>query len=179
MISTDERLPLGVVLEKRESRSRWLDHVWRAVEVLPGAPQRDPQGDWASLGTFSQGERFHAGTLDLELTRKMTDGYRSNISQREPVVYVVLRQRSAKGGRATLYPFHVTVCPLEAEFYAVGGEESVEDVPMPEEVIVFVGDYVRRYHEELPFHKRKRGSKERAEKGNFEVSGPKGPNGNE
>ncbi|MFC4351566.1 DUF3305 domain-containing protein [Fodinicurvata halophila] len=175
MISTDVRLPLGVVLEKRESRSRWLDHVWRAVEVLPGAPQRDPLGDWVSLGVFDQGERFHAGTLDLELTRKMTDGYRSNISQRTPSVYVVLRQRSTKGGQAPLYPFHVTVCPLEAEFYAVGGEESVEDVPMPEEVIGFVEDYIRRYHEELPFHKRKRGSKERAEKGSFESSQPERP----
>lgn len=179
MISTDERLLLGVVLEKRESQSRWVDHVWRAVEVVPGAPQRDPQGDWACLGTSSWGERFHAGTLGLELTRKLTDGYRSNISQREPRVYVVLRQRSAKDGRAPLYPFHVTVCPLEAEFYAVGGEESVEDVPMPEEVIAFVSDYVRRYHEELPFYKRKRGSKERAEKGSFESSEPERSRRNE
>ncbi|WP_162140945.1 DUF3305 domain-containing protein [Fodinicurvata sediminis] len=179
MTSTDARMPLGVVLEKRESQNRWVSHVWRAVEVLPGAPARDPDGDWPSLGLFERGERFHAGTLQLELTRKLTDGYRSNISQREPRVYVVLRQQSEKDGRAPLYPFLVTVCPLEAEFYAVGGEETVEDVPMPEEVVIFVSDYVRRYHEELPFHKRKRGSKKRDEKGSFEIRGAGGAKLNE
>lgn len=139
-------MPLGVVLERRRIDHPWADVSWRAAAVIPGAPA-------APAGPPGGEDRVHAATLELALHRKQTEGYRANLSQPEPAVYVVLRQ-SAAG--AAPRPFLVTVCPYEAQNYDMGGDERVDAVPMPPPVAALLARFVAEHHVEEPFRKRRR-----------------------
>ena len=39
-------IPVGVVIERRKSKSPWADFIWRPVAVLPGLPDAAP---WTAL----------------------------------------------------------------------------------------------------------------------------------
>jgi hypothetical protein len=39
--------------------------------------------------------------------------------------------------------------------YSIGSDEIVEGVPMPAEVMVWLREFVRRHHVDVPFKKRK------------------------
>lgn len=52
--------------------------------------------------------------------------------------------------------FVVTASAHEGEGYQVGGEDVVETVPMPPEVVALVRDFVDQHHVDVPFHKRER-----------------------
>lgn len=153
-----EVVPLGVVLERRRSQHPWQSHTWRAVDLLVGAPQRDPRGEWLTLREEGEGEAtlFHAGTLPLELFRKDTPELKMNLEQREPLIYVVLRKGVDAGSRHPVVPLLVTANVMEAELYSVSGDEQVEGVPMPAPVKALVQAFVDQHHVEVPFYKRKR-----------------------
>jgi hypothetical protein len=53
-------MPLGVVVERREIVNRWQRHVWRAVAVIPGAPEAV---SWRELRRGESWVRYHAATL--------------------------------------------------------------------------------------------------------------------
>ena len=167
MSQAQETMPLGVVLERRPIDHPWADWSWRAVAVIPGARSIDaPQ----ELVQDKSHARFHVATLELGLHRKETEGYRVNLSQTNPTVYVGLRP--GEDDSDTPVPFVVTACPYEAEDYEVGGDERVDAVPMPTEVAALVGHFVDRHHVEEPFVKRKRAPhKSRA---NGAISTPRG-----
>src|SRR3546814_5842320 len=70
--------------------------------------------------------QFHAGTLPLELFRSDTPGYKMNLAQRPPRVFVVLRRAAESGAEHELLPYLVTVDAYATEHYADSGEEIVE-----------------------------------------------------
>ncbi len=160
MTEIKDSVPLGVVLEKRKVEHRWIAHAWRPVAVIPGAPALDPEGAWHSLragaGPDGPWEQFHAGTLTCELFRKETEGYKVNLSQEPPRVFVVLRAGADLEVAHQWVPVHVTVCPYEAQDYLDSGEDLVEPVPMPPDLVAFVQAFVDRHHVDQPFYKRKR-----------------------
>ena len=88
MMSADAVMPVSVVLERRASKSQWLDYTWEPIGVLPRV-QLAPGALMAEGEGFAQ---YHGGALDLELFRGETEGYLYNLSQTPPVVYVVLRK---------------------------------------------------------------------------------------
>lgn len=145
-----ETLPLGVVLERRASASPWVEWAWRPVSMIPGAPPLE--GDWRPVRQGEGWAQFHAATLPLELFRTDTEGYRLNLSQEPPRLWVVLRPDDE--GRPV--PFFVTASAHEAEAYQVSGAESVETVPMPDEVLALLRDFVEQHHVDVPFEKRER-----------------------
>jgi hypothetical protein len=151
-----ETLNLGVVLERRPSDHPWQDHNWHLVGVIPQAPDADPKAPWRELLRDGDVVRFHAGTLTLSLFRKETEGYRLNLSQHPPRIFVIVRRDEDPDSPHELRPFHVTACPYEAQIYLDNGEDIVEAVVMPEVVLGWVKDYVERNHVEQPFKKRKR-----------------------
>ncbi len=152
MTEPTDSLAVGIVVERRDSDNRWQDHVWRPVAIIPGAPAR---GDWKVLRRGEGWEHYHAATLELELFRKETDGYRNNLAQATPVAFVVLRPGEEKDDPEVV-PFHVTVCPYEAADYMESGDEIVEGVPLPDAVAAWLGEFVERHHVEVEFKKRKR-----------------------
>ena len=148
------RMPLGVVVERRELDNRWQRWAWQPVAVIPGAA---PVAEWRELVRGERFVRWHAATLPLELHRTETEGYRVNLSGRSPAIYVVLRkiQPSERTAGNDVAPFAVTASPYDAEGY-MEGDDLVEAVPMPEGLIGWVQAFIERHHVDRPFVKRKR-----------------------
>lgn len=152
----ERRMPLGVVLERRESESRWVDYTYQPIAVVPGASPLDPTGDdWKQVADGPGWVQFHAGTLDLELFKDETQGYKTNLSNFKPHIYVVLTP-GEEADEPDLYPMLVTACPYAAESYTEDSEVLVEGVPMPPEIVGWLQAFCEAFHKEQPFYKRKR-----------------------
>lgn len=152
----NETMPLGVVIERRRIDHPWRDHSWRPVAVIPGAPALDPQGPWTLLREGDGWIQFHAGTLALNLFRSETESYRVNLTQEPPGIFVVLRNNDDRAIDHELIPYLVTADPFEAQHYLDSGEETVEVIAMPPEVLALVSDFVAAHHVEEVFVKRRR-----------------------
>lgn len=150
-----ESLPIGVVLTRRRIRHPWQEFSWHATEAIPGAPVA---AEWRLLHRGETETAYLAATLSLELYPGETTDYRYNLSQREPMIYVVLR-RDEDDGERPVRPFHVTVSPVEAQDY-LDGDDVVDAVPMPVAVAAWLRDYVSRFHVERVFEKRGRGERD-------------------
>jgi len=150
-MSEAEKISLGVVVERRETGNAWQPHAWRALTVIPGidSPERKllQEGDgWA---------QYLAGTLDLVLYPKETEGYQLNLSQPEPSIYVVVNPD--EGDELGVVPFLVTVCPYEAESYTESDADDVivDRVSMPPEIHAWVQAFIDTHYVVQPFKKRK------------------------
>lgn len=145
-------MPLGVVVERREIDNPWEDYDWRTVAVIPGAP---PVDEWRTLREGEGWIHYHVATLPLELFRRETEGYKQNLSNEMPVVYVVLRQ-GEEAEESEIEAALVTVCPFEAQDYLDAGDDLVDGVAMPDSVAAWMTEFVDYHHVHEPFKKRKR-----------------------
>lgn len=150
-----ESMPIGVVLTRRRIGHPWQEHSWHATEAVPGAP---PVAEWRLLRQDDTEAAYLAATLPLNLYPGETTDYRQNLSQRAPMIYVVLR-RDDDNGERPVRPFCVTVSPVEAQDY-LDGDELVDAVSMPIAVAAWLQDYVSRFHVERSFEKRGRGERD-------------------
>ena len=148
----EARLPIGVVIRKQPGVTRWAKWVWRAVAVLPGAGP----ADWLEMRRDGEAVEFHAATVDMVVHRKETEGYRVALSNDPPSVYVILRPSEDPDAAQDVEVFRVTASAFEAQDYMDSGEEIVEAVPMPPELIAWVSSFVEVHHVEEVFVKRKR-----------------------
>lgn len=146
-------MPLGVVIRKSPGATKWARWNWRAVAVLPGAPQEC----WKELRREGEAVEYHAATVTLELHRTETEAYLTGLSTRIPAIYVVLQ--NTPGSAHEVGVMLATASPYEGQDYADSGEEIVEQVPMPAGLIAWVQEFVNTHHEEEVFVKRKRGKK--------------------
>jgi hypothetical protein len=128
-----------------------------AVEVVPGAAA---DISWRELGKDEGSVRYLAATLPIEMHRKDTEGYRINITGQNPRGFVVLRPEPDSPPGREMRPFLATVCPFEAGIYGQSEDETVDAVPMPDEIRAWVEDFVARHHVVEPFVKRQRDSAE-------------------
>jgi hypothetical protein len=144
------RIPVGVVVERRVAKSRWVDFLWRPVCVLVGEPAAEP---WTALGAADDTTLFYAGATAIELHRTETGSYRDNLSTATPKLWVALRP-VASGAPYAL--FAVTADPAEGEAFTDTVSNLVEPVPMPPGIIRTVSAFVARHHVERPFQKRRR-----------------------
>ena len=154
-MSAEDSIPVGVVVERREIDNPWEDYTWAPVAVIPGAPPMETSDEWKELQHGDGWVHYHAGTLELELVRGETDGYRTNLSNPQPYVYIVMTP-GEEDDAAEIVPFLVTASPHEAEGYTEDSEQIVEGVPMPDVVLAWVQDFVDKHHVAEPFQKRKR-----------------------
>ncbi|MEX2629949.1 MAG: DUF3305 domain-containing protein [Tistlia sp.] len=152
-----ERVPVGIILERRKSHHPWLDYAWKAVDAVAGAPPRDPLGDWTITDQGDEWVRFHAGTLMLSVFPGVAVGYRLNLCQMPPRLFVVVGRPDRPGALYELAPFHVTACPFEAQEY-LDGDDTVEPVTMPPNLIGFLEAFVARCPLPPAFQKRRRKS---------------------
>ncbi len=151
-MESQAKMDVGVVVERRDSDNRWVDHVWRPFAVIPNLA--DDGAVWRELRSGEGWAHFMARVLPLEIFRGETEGYRENLMQAQPAVFVVLR-RGEELEDNEVEPFRVTVCPYEATEYIESGDEIVEGVAMPDEVEVWLRAFVDHHHVEEPFRKRK------------------------
>ena len=145
-------LPVGVVLRRQPGVTRWAAWIWRAVAVLPGAAP----ADWRELRRDGEAAEYHAATVPLEVHRSETEAYRVALSNEPPMVYVILRPDEDPDSPHEMQVFGVTASAYEAQDYLDSGEEIVEPVPMPPELIAWLSAYVEAHHREEVFVKRKR-----------------------
>jgi hypothetical protein len=150
-----ESLPVGVVLTRQRIGHPWQEFSWHATEVVPGAPA---VAEWRLLRQAEARTAYLAATLPLDLYPGETADYRHNLSQRQPMIYVVLRRDEGDAERP-IHPFHVTASPAEAQDY-LDSDDLVDAVPMPPGVAAWLQDYVTRFHVERAFVKRGRGERE-------------------
>ncbi|MCW5698909.1 MAG: DUF3305 domain-containing protein [Rhodospirillales bacterium] len=151
------RMRLGIVVERRDSSHTWGAPQWRPIAVMPGVgPDAPPR----CLREGAGWSHWLAGSLELELFRRETEGYRLNLFSNSPQVFVVVRPAEDSDG---VEPFLATACPYEAQDYMDSGEETVEGVAMPEAVTAWVQAFVDRHHQDEPFVKRKQKPKTRTE----------------
>lgn len=158
-----ETLEMGVVVERRESDNRWIDHEWLPVAVVPRAPALDPSGPWRKLTEGDGWVQYHAGTLAMEVHRSDVEAYLENLASPEPAVYVVLRKIEEADTEHEVKPFAVTVSPYEAQDYTDSGEEIVERVPMPEGVAAWLEAFVAAHPAPAQFRKRRLRRRDSAE----------------
>jgi len=148
-IGTETR-QVGVIVEKRRAVTQWVDHVWVPVQVLPGVPDSEP---WTLLEEGDGWQRFYAGPAELALYRHESETYQYNLESRQPSVWVFLR-RSSEPGQVELHG--ASVDPGEAHAHNDTGDDIVDFVPMPEPVLEWVRDYVRRNPPRTERYKRRR-----------------------
>ena len=151
-MANPEIMNVGVIIERRETDNKWLDHTWEVLSVLPGAADIN---QWSEIRCGEDWIQYHAATLPLELFRKETEGYKFNLSLDQPLIFVVLRD-SEDDDEFEVVPFLATVCPYEAQDYMDSSEETVHSVPMPDPVAAWLAEFVESHHVDEPFKKRKR-----------------------
>lgn len=155
LTSTRESIEVGIVIERREIENPWQDYVFSPIAVIVGARPMASTDDWRELRRDDNWVHFHAGTLSLDLHAGETEGYRKNLTEDQPVVYVVLSP-GEEIEEPEVMPFLVTVCPYEAESYTEDTEQIVEGVVMPPEIVGWVLDFIDRHHVDVVFKKRKK-----------------------
>ncbi|NQV98085.1 MAG: DUF3305 domain-containing protein [Rhodospirillales bacterium] len=148
-----EKLSVGIVIERRELDNPWQDYRWTPVDVIPGIVI-EPGSEWKKLREGDGWVHFLIGSREIELFRGETEGYRSNLSNDPPRIYVVLNP-GEEADDPEVVPFMVTVCPYEGESYTESGENIVEGVDMPPEIIGWVQAFIDKHHVDAPFLKRK------------------------
>ena len=165
-MSALESMTVGIVVEQRKMDNPWQDYSWAPISVIPGIASIDSNESWKLLREGSKWKHFLVGSLELELFRGETEGYRYNLSNEPSVVYVVLSP-GEEANDPEVVPFLATVCPYEAESYGENGEDIVEGVVMPIEIVAWVQSFIDKYHVDQPFKKRKQKKAYDPRKGGF------------
>lgn len=144
------QVSVGVVVERRKATSPWADFVWRAVSILPDAPEMVP---WTALREEDESVLFYAGSRAVDLYRSETARYRDNLATGNPSLWVVL---SPAEGTWPYALAAVTADPAEGEAFTEAGANLVEVVAMPDTVREVVESFIAEHHVEREFVKRKR-----------------------
>ncbi len=119
---------------------------------MPGAPD----ADWVELRREGDSVEYHAATVPMELWRTDTDAYQTALNTDQPSVYIVMRETPEAEEGQQLAVHLVTASPYDAQDYTDSGEEIVERVPMPPQLIAFLRDFIAEHHEDEVFVKRRR-----------------------
>ncbi len=130
----------------------WAKWVWKVVGVLPGAGP----ADWHELRSDGDVTDYHAATVELALFRTDAEAYLSELSTKQPSVYVVMRAVDDAEAAQEIDVLLATASPYEAQDYADSGEEIIEKVAMPEGLINWIKAFVDQHYLEEKFVKRRR-----------------------
>ncbi|WP_426611307.1 DUF3305 domain-containing protein [Bradyrhizobium sp. McL0616] len=143
-------IPVGVVVERRKASSIWVEFLWRPVSVLIGTPSAEP---WTPLDIAEERVLFYAGEAVIELHRTETAYYRDNLASADAKLWVALRPTASDP------PYQlaaVTADPAEGEALTDAGNNLVETVSMPADIVEIVAQFIATHHVEQPFVKRRR-----------------------
>ena len=153
--------PIAVIMERIKLDNFWLPYRWEAKGVV-----RDIFPAGSSDRIIVQHERqlqvLFPG-LELRLMRDEAEGYYLNLTSPEPKVFVLWRLHDEQAR-----PEFVTVSYNEGTRWADSGE-SVDGVPLPLELLPWVGEFVEQNYKPEPRKKVKyASSKDKGRMGRFE-----------
>jgi Protein of unknown function (DUF3305) len=146
----EERMIVGLVLERRELGGPWGGSAWRPIKVFASAPEVAP---WTSLGGTRTATCFYAGAFPISLYSTDTANYRDNLNSGAPKLWVVLRP---DGSATSVHVLLITADPAEGEGSTEAGNNVVETIEMLPEVAGVVAAFVEAHHVERPIIKRRR-----------------------
>ncbi|HEX6957833.1 MAG TPA: DUF3305 domain-containing protein [Ferrovibrio sp.] len=146
-----ETRSIGIVLERRKVDNPWIDHSWRPVQILLGQPA-SPR--WTRLAAGDGWEWYFAGQAELALYRHETENYQFNLDSTQPSIWVFLRQDGESEHGIEL--FGATVDPGEAQAHNDTGDDLVESIAMPDDIVAWVSGYIQSHPPARPYRKRKR-----------------------
>ena len=149
MSAPRQTIAVGVIVERVEAQSQWIEHVWRPAAVLAGQPETAP---WTMLNDEGDRASFYAGPATVRLHRAETAHYKTNLQSGAPSLWVVLRETGSEPPYAL---YLVTADPFEGEAMTEGNN-IVEMVPMPDSIRETVAAFVAEHHVEQEFVKRTR-----------------------
>ena len=125
--------PIAVVMQRRAVQSRWADHAWEPLGVLPGFAEA---GAPRVLVDEPGVQQWLYPGHKLVLHRDECQGYYLNVSSEHPKVFVLWRI-----DEEWAIPVEVTVSSEEAGRWLDGGH-WVDSVAMPPEIYGWTGEYV-------------------------------------
>jgi hypothetical protein len=143
-----EEMPIAVIMQKRHVDSPWTQESWAAVAVVPDQGNLPPvqQLIWSDTT-----ESYLVSGLTLELYRDENDGYFENWVAPEPKVFVLWRMQDERA-----IPVHASVSYMEGTRMLDSGE-SVDGVPMPGEIQLWLGKYLQEHYKPVPRKGRQHG----------------------
>jgi hypothetical protein len=144
-MSDKPRKTIAVVMQRRASQSRWVDHIWEPWSVLSGY-----EGEKAPHQLVNEpgvAQYIHPG-FELRLHKDEAEGYYLNVAGTEPRVFVLWRMEGGSGSEYAL-PLQVSVSADEAARWLDGGH-SVDGVAMPPEIYAWVGGFVEANYRPEP-----------------------------
>lgn len=139
---------VGVVMARTPLANRWQSEKWEAKGVLPDL--RGPDAEPCTI--YDDGARrevLYSG-LEISLKGEELESYYLNLTAPEPKVFVLVR---ADDG--TPRPAFVSLSYGRAAGW-MDANETVDAVPLPPELYVWVGEFVERYYRPKPKFKRQR-----------------------
>jgi len=152
-MQTTQVLPVGVIVERRKIDHAWTDWSWKVIDIVVGPP---PVKDWTVLRSGEDWTWFHATTGIIELHPRESEAYVFNMNSTRPAIYVVLTDDEDTEEEISLRVHLVTASPYEAQDYLDSGEDLVEAMEMPPEVVTWIEAFVAEHYKDEPFLKRKR-----------------------
>ncbi len=137
----DSSMPVSIIMQRRALQNRWQSEAWEPLGVVLNHAGSGEPSLLVEEGGIAQW--LHPG-FELQLFRDETEGYYLNVSSNEPRIFVMWRMEDDKA-----VPQFVTVSYNEAGRLMDGGEQ-VDNVPMPPEVMAWVGGYVEANYRPEP-----------------------------
>ena len=135
-----QSIGVAVIMERRALANPWQSEQWNAVAVVPDTGDSGPQL-LIEDGTVA---RWLYPGFSLTLQHNEAEGYYLNVSAAEPQLFVMWRM-----GDERAVPQAVSASYNDAGTWLDGSEE-VDPVPMPQELRLWVGDYVRDHYKPEP-----------------------------
>jgi Protein of unknown function (DUF3305) len=149
-------ITVGVAVERRRPKSRWSTELWRPVSIFVGRPAAQA---WTVIDSSEEATTFYAGEARIKLFRTETANYLTNLSMRQPVLWVSLRSSAREPGMELQ---GVTADPAEGEALTGSGTDVVETVPMPPAIGERLRAFIAEHHIDRPMYKRQRDRSERS-----------------
>jgi len=158
---TDATYPIAVVMERIRLASSWVPYRWEATGVV-----RDIFPAGTSERVMRQDEQLwqilYPG-LELKLMLDEAEGYYLNLTSPQPKVFVLWRLTDE-----IARPQFATVSYHEGARW-MDSSENVDGVPMPVELLPWVGEFVERHYRPEPEKKKRYASnKDRGRMGRSE-----------
>lgn len=145
-------IPLAAVLARKEiSRSGWTLASWEGVAVLAGERFRGGAAKRELLQSSDGVEQYLWDGLMLQLFRDAAETYWFNLTGGKPALFIICSE--ADGGELT--PVAVTA-DHDQSTSAVEADYKVFAVPIPDEVLHEIEEFVMTHFKPEPRRKRRR-----------------------
>lgn len=151
MTGAPGRLDVGVFVDRLAiAGNPWIDHKWQVAAVVAGAPEAPA---WTTISKTAEATRYFAGTAQIDLFPSDSANLADNLTSPRPSLWVVLGRTEAAPGMELRM---VTADPAEGEGATQAGDDLVEAVPIPEDILAWITDFTQRHPPKKDFFKRRR-----------------------